>query len=183
MKHFIWVETSESSVRTSKPCFAVQCSSHRDSGLGAGSAPSAARDLSQVVTWTSTMELPAVWVRWAEQGFRQSAGSCTQLQLDISLGLRNPLIMHGKVFGKLIVRWDIVQIVHFRPLRIYGWGECRKCDKFLQEGWFTKFAPGGTQISLDCFLFECIKLLPVLLCFSLCASRPNLRATMSLLRS
>ena len=37
------------------------CISHTgDSGLGAGSAPSAARHLSQVVRWTLTMELPAV---------------------------------------------------------------------------------------------------------------------------
>ena len=34
-----------------------------------------------------------------------------------------------------------------------------------------------SRSSLDCFLIERMKLLPVLLCISLCASRPNLHTT------
>ena len=60
-----------------------------------------------------------------------------------------------------------------RPLRIYGWGECRSRDGHLQKGSFTKFVTSCTQISLDSFLFERMKHL------SLCTSHPNLRAKTS----
>ena len=42
-------------------------------------------------------------------------------------------------------------IVLLRSLRSNGLCESRSRDRLLQKAWFTKFAPSGTQISLDDF--------------------------------
>ena len=40
--------------------------------------------------------------------------------------------------------------------RCVFWQQQAQQTWLLQKGWFTKFAPSGTQISLDGFLFECM---------------------------
>ena len=82
-------------------------------------------------------------------------------------------------FDKLIVQQKIFHSVLLLSLWIYWWSI--SCTRLLQKGWFTKFAPSCTQISRDSFFLECMNLLQVLLCFSLCTGRPNIRSTTSLL--